>query len=60
MPNHAAGVKDAQRAINKALAPKKRRMKLTADRPFADPEKAARKLLELANAIEAVQDGHLH
>jgi hypothetical protein len=35
-------------------------MKLTADRPFADPEKAARKLLEIANAIEAVQDGRIY
>jgi hypothetical protein len=35
-------------------------MKLTADRPFADPEKAARKLLEIANATEAVQDGRIY
>ena len=35
-------------------------MKLTTDRPFADPEKAARKLLEIANATEAVQDGRIH
>jgi putative SOS response-associated peptidase YedK len=34
-----------------------RHMKFTADRPFADPEKAARKLLEIANATEAIQDG---
>jgi hypothetical protein len=34
--------------------------KFTADRPFADPDKAARKLLELANAAEAVQDGRIH
>jgi hypothetical protein len=32
-------------------------MKFAADRPYADPEKAARKLLELANAFEQVQDG---
>ena len=32
-------------------------MKFVADRPYADPEKAARKLLEIANATEAVQDG---
>jgi hypothetical protein len=31
-------------------------MNLVADRPFADPEIAARKLVELANAAEAVQD----
>jgi hypothetical protein len=35
-------------------------MKLTADRPFADPEKATRKLLEIANATEAVQDGRIY
>ena len=34
-------------------------MKLTADRLFADPEKAARKLLEIANATETVQDGRI-
>jgi hypothetical protein len=35
-------------------------VKFTADRPFADPEKAARKLLEIANETEAVQDGRIH
>ena len=35
-------------------------MKLTADRPFANPEKAARKLVEIANSIEAVQDGRIY
>jgi hypothetical protein len=35
-------------------------MKPSADRPFADPEKAARKLLEIANATEAVQDGRIY
>jgi hypothetical protein len=35
-------------------------MRLSAKRPFADPEKAARKLLEIANATEAVQDGRIH
>ena len=35
-------------------------MKLTTDRPFADPEKAARKLVEIANAVEPVQDGRIH
>ena len=34
--------------------------KFVADRPYADPEKAARKLLEIANATEAVQDGRIH
>jgi hypothetical protein len=35
-------------------------MKYAANRPFADREKAARKLLEIANATEAVQDGRIH
>jgi hypothetical protein len=29
-------------------------MKFTANRPYADPEVAARKLIELANSVEAV------
>jgi hypothetical protein len=35
-------------------------MKYSTDRPFADPEAAARKLLEIANATEPVQDGRIH
>jgi len=35
-------------------------MKYATSRPFADPEAAARKLLEIANATEAVQDGRIH
>ena len=35
-------------------------MKFVGDRPFADPAVAARKLLEIANATEAVQDGRIH
>lgn len=35
-------------------------MKFTAERPFADPEAAARKLIEVANSVEAVQDGRIH
>ena len=35
-------------------------MKLATDRTYSDPEKAARKLLEIANATEAVQDGRIH
>jgi hypothetical protein len=34
-------------------------MKFAAERPFADPEKAARKLVEIANSVEAVQDGQI-
>ena len=35
-------------------------MKFATDRPYADPEKAARKLLEIANAAEAAQDGRIY
>jgi hypothetical protein len=34
-------------------------MKFTTERPYADPEAAARKLVEIANSIEAVQDGRI-
>jgi hypothetical protein len=35
-------------------------MKYAEDRPYADPETAARRLLELAHTIEPVQDGRIH
>ena len=35
-------------------------MKFVTERPYADPEKAARKLVEIANAVEAIQDGRIH
>jgi hypothetical protein len=35
-------------------------VKFAANRPYADPEKAAQKLLEIANSVEAVQDGRIH
>jgi hypothetical protein len=35
-------------------------MKYAGARPFADPEVAARKLLEIANATEAPQEGRIH
>ncbi|MGY8684576.1 hypothetical protein Q2941_43525 [Bradyrhizobium sp. UFLA05-153] len=35
-------------------------MKLTADRLFANPEAAARKMVEIAAGIEPVQDGRIH
>jgi hypothetical protein len=34
-------------------------MKFAAIRPYADPEAAARKLVEIANLVEAVQDGRI-
>jgi len=35
-------------------------MKYATDRPLADPEKAARKILEIANSVEAIQGGRIH
>ena len=34
-------------------------MKFTEDRPYADPETAARKLIEIANPVEALPDGRI-
>ena len=34
-------------------------MKFSPDRPYSDPDTAARKLLEITNAVEAVQDGRI-
>jgi len=39
---------------------KSSRMKFANDRPLADREKAARKLLEIAHTVEPVQDGRIH
>jgi hypothetical protein len=35
-------------------------MKYASDRPFADPEKGARRLLEITSTVEPVQDGRIH
>jgi hypothetical protein len=35
-------------------------LKLTTVRPFADPDKAARRLLEHAHAFEPIQDGRIY
>jgi hypothetical protein len=35
-------------------------MKFAEARPYADPEAAARKLLEIANSVEAVMDGRIY
>ena len=35
-------------------------MKFAVGRPYSDPEKGARKLLEIANTVEPVQDGRIH
>jgi hypothetical protein len=35
-------------------------MKFIDDRPYSDPETAARKVVEIANSVEAGQDGRIH
>ena len=35
-------------------------MKYAADRPYSDPEKAARRLMQHAHAFEVVQDGRIY
>jgi hypothetical protein len=35
-------------------------MKFAEGRPYADPETSVRKLIEIANSVEAVQDGRIH
>jgi hypothetical protein len=35
-------------------------VKFVTDSPFANPDAAARKLVEIANAAAAVQDGRIH
>ena len=35
-------------------------MKVIDDRPYSDPEKAARKIVEIANSVEAVQGGKIY
>ena len=35
-------------------------MKFASDRPYSAPEKAAHKRLEIANSVEAVQDGRIY
>jgi hypothetical protein len=35
-------------------------VKFTNDRPYADPEKAARRLMEHAHAFEPIQDGRIY
>ena len=35
-------------------------MRFVAPRPFANPDLAVRKLVEIANGVEAVQDGRIY
>ena len=35
-------------------------MKFVPNRPYSDPERAGRKIVEIANSVEAVQDGWIY
>ena len=35
-------------------------MKYAETRPYTDPEKATRKLLEIGNTVESIQDGRIY
>jgi hypothetical protein len=35
-------------------------MKFASDRPYSDPEKAPRKIVEIANSVEAGQEGRIY
>ena len=35
-------------------------MKFASDRPYSDPDKAARKIVEIANRVEAGQEGRIY
>ena len=35
-------------------------LKFAEPRPYADPEVAMKKLLEIANSVEPIQDGRIH
>jgi hypothetical protein len=46
--------------LSSSIQVENRLMKFATDRPYSDPEKAARKLIEIANSVEAVQDGRIY
>jgi hypothetical protein len=55
------GAASAPAPFDEALENRKiRTLKLTAGRPFADPEKAAIRLLEHAHSFEPIQDGRIY
>jgi hypothetical protein len=48
-------------STSRTSSPTSTQTKFVADsRPYTDPEAAARKLLEITNSVEAVQDGRIH
>ena len=50
---------DQDRRAGRGQGRQGRRTKYATDRPYADPEKAARRILELANGVEPIQ-GRIH
>jgi hypothetical protein len=51
---------DAEQCVSAARPKSRSTMKFATTRPYADPEAAARKLIEIANSVGAVQDGRIH
>ena len=50
----------AHRKASEGQASADSQMKFVAARPYADPDVAARKLVEIANAVEVAQEGRIH
>jgi len=46
--------------MSRTSQPSTNPVKFAEPRPFSDPEAAVRKLIEIANAAEAVQDARIH
>jgi hypothetical protein len=60
---HLQGLRQAgcrRPAALRAGADGNRCIKFAEPRPYSDPEKAARRLVEIASTIESVQDGRIH
>jgi hypothetical protein len=55
-----AGQRCALEIVARGEAKKISSMQHATQRPYADPEKAARKLLDIASTIEPVQDGRIY
>src|SRR5947207_15824559 len=57
----AAGARGSQEACpGRVRETSARHMKYAEPRPYADPEKAARRIVEIASTVEPVQDGRIH
>ena len=55
--SHCVGCQSVYRTFTRL---KKKKMKYVETQVLSDPEAAARKLIEIANGVEAVQDGRIH